>query len=167
MRRAAAGAGQVERLGEGGLGEALDLMRAFYAHEGFAFDRAASERLLRHLLARPETGAAFLARLGGRPAGYLVLTCCFSLEFGGPFVLLDEIFLLPEARGLGLGRRLLDVGAAYARDSGAGYLRLEVQKKNRRALEVYRAFGFRTEERFLLSLPVARAGAPEGPAREG
>ncbi|HNF99868.1 MAG TPA: GNAT family N-acetyltransferase [Pseudomonadota bacterium] len=64
--------------------------------------------MVRHLLAKPEVGAVWLAWREGRAVGYLVLTRCFSLEFGGPFVLLDEIFVLPEARGDGLGRRLID-----------------------------------------------------------
>jgi ribosomal protein S18 acetylase RimI-like enzyme len=146
--------GEIAPLREGGLAEALGLMRVFYAHERFDFDPEASGRMLRHLLARPEVGAVFLAREAGRALGYLVLTRCYSLEFGGPFVLLDEIFVLPEAQGRGLGKRLLDTASAYCRASGFGYLRLEVQKKNLRALEVYRAYGFRTEDRFLLSLPV-------------
>ena len=146
---------EVSRLAEEGLEEALGLMRAFYAHEAFAFDPESSGRMLLHLLAHPAVGAVFLARGNGRALGYLVLTRCYSLEFGGPFVLLDEIFVLPEAQGRGLGKRLLDTAAAYCRESGSGYLRLEVQTKNLRALEVYRAYGFSTETRFLLSLPLS------------
>jgi len=151
-----ADAHEIGPLREDDLAEALDLMRVFYAHEAFDFDPESSGRMLRHLLAHPEVGAVFLAREGGQALGYLVLTRCYSLEFGGPFVLLDEIFVLPEAQGRGLGKRLLDTASAYCRASGSGYLRLEVQKKNLRALEVYRTYGFRTEDRFLLSLPPSR-----------
>lgn len=133
----------------------LELTRAFYLHEHFDFDPVASGRLVRHLLATPQTGAVWLAWREGRAVGYLVLTRCYSLEFGGPFVLLDEIFVLPEARGAGLGRRLIDTAAQYCRDTGAGYLRLEVQKKNARSVDLYRACGFRTEDRHLMSLPIA------------
>jgi ribosomal protein S18 acetylase RimI-like enzyme len=133
----------------------LELTRAFYAHERFDFDPAASGRMVRHLLANPQVGAVYLAWLDGQAVGYLVLTRCYSLEFGGPFVLLDEIFVLPEERGTGLGRRLLDTAAQYCREAGAAYLRLEVQKQNTRSVEIYRARGFRTEDRFLMSLPIA------------
>ena len=132
----------------------LDLTRAFYAHEGFAFDPLASGRMVRHLLANPQVGAVWLARRDGRAVGYLVVTRCYSLEFGGPFALLDEIFLLPEARGTGLGKRLLDTAAGYCREQGIGYLRLEVQKRHARTVEIYRAYGFRAEDRHLMSLPV-------------
>lgn len=136
----------------------LALMQAFYAHEGFVFNPAASGGMLRHLLDHPEVGAAFLLCEAQRAVGYLVLTRCYSLEFGGPFVLLDEIFLLPGAQGKGFGKRLLDAASAYCREHGAAYLRLEVQKKNGRAIDVYREYGFRTEERFLMSLPLGDGG---------
>lgn len=129
----------------------LALTRAFYEHERFDFDPAASGRMARHLLANPQVGVVYLARREGRPVGYAVLTHGYSLEFGGPFVLLDEIFVLPEVRGTGLGKRLIDAAAAYCRANGCGYLRLEVQKKNARAVAIYRTYGFRAEDRHLMS----------------
>ena len=132
----------------------LELTQAFYAHEQFDFDAEASGCMVRYLLANPQVGFVLLARDGMRAQGYMVLTHCYSLEFGGPFVLLDEIFVLPEAQGKGLGKRLLDVASAYCREKGFGYLRLEVQKNHARAIDVYQAYGFRTENRFLMSLPI-------------
>jgi ribosomal protein S18 acetylase RimI-like enzyme len=134
--------------------DVLGLMQAFYRHERFAFDPVASGRMVRHLLANPQAGALYLARQAGRAAGYAALTQCYSFEFGGPFILLDEIYVLPEARGAGLGKRLIDVAADYCRENGCGYLRLEVQRKNARAIAVYRTYGFRTEDRDLMSWAV-------------
>lgn len=132
----------------------IELTRAFYHHERFAFDPVASGRMVRHLLSTPQAGAVYLARQDARAVGYLVLTHCYSLEFGGPFVLLDEIFVLPEAQGAGLGKRLIDTATTYCRDNGIGSLRLEVQKKNARAVDVYGTYGFHTDDRFLMSLDV-------------
>jgi len=133
----------------------LALTCAFYQHERFVFDASASGRMVRHILSNPQVGAVYLARQDGRALGYLVLTHCYSLEFGGSFILLDEIFVLPEAQGTGLGKRLIDTASAYCRENGFGYLRLEVQKKNARAVDVYRTYGFRAEDRALMSLPVS------------
>lgn len=146
---------EINRLREEDVEAFLDLTQAFYAHEGFGFAAEASGRMVRHLLSNPSVGAVFLAREQGRPVGYLVLTHCYSLEFGGPFVLLDEIFVVPGAQGAGLGKRLIDVASDYCREKGIGYLRLEVQKSHARAIAVYQTYGFRTENRFLMSLPVA------------
>jgi len=134
----------------------LALTAAFYRHEAFDFDPESSRLMVRHVLANPQVGAVFLARQAdGRAVGYMVLTHCYSLEFGGPFVLLDEIFVLPEARSTGLGKRLIDAASGFCRERGIGHLRLEVQKKNVRAVDVYRTYGFRTEDRHLMSLPIA------------
>lgn len=135
----------------------LALTQAFYRHEAFDFDPAASGRMVQYLLANPQVGAVYFARQGDRAVGYMVLTHCYSLEFGGAFVLLDEIFVLPEVRGTGLGKRLLDVASDYCRENSFGTLRLEVQKKNTRAIDVYRTCGFRTEDRYLMSLPFPHA----------
>ncbi len=143
--------GEITPMGEGDIAALLELMRIFYAHERFVFDAEKSGCMLHHLLANQNVGSVFLAREGERGLGYLVLTHCYSLEFGGPFVLLDEIFILPEAQGRGLGKQLIDTAVEYCRKNGFGYLRLEVQKKNTRAIEVYSTYGFRTEDRFLMS----------------
>mgnify|MGYP001420728970 CR=1 FL=1 len=135
----------------------LALTQAFYRHEAFDFDSAASGRMVQHILANPHVGAVYLARQAGRAVGYMVLTHCYSLEFGGAFVLLDEIFVLPEAQRTGLGKQLLDTASDYCRENSMGTLRLEVQKKNTRAIDVYRTCGFRTEDRYLMSLPFPRA----------
>jgi len=145
---------EIVPLREDGVPSLVEMMAAFYAHERFTFDAAASERMIRDLLKNPGSGAVFIARDAHQAVGYAVLTHGYSLEFGGPFVLLDEIFVQPHAQGEGLGRRLIDRAASYCRMNGFGYLRLEVQKKNGRAIGVYRAYGFRAEDRFLMSLPL-------------
>lgn len=71
-------------------------------------------------------------------------------ELAGYFLLmyaLDEAHLLDVAvagkrQGTGLGRRLLDMLCARAREMGAESVLLEVRPSNERALAVYRRYGF-------------------------
>lgn len=140
--------------------EALDLMRAFYDEERIAFDGAAQGRALDALLSDPSLGSVFLLREEGAapdapPLGHLVLTRGHSLEFGGRFLLLDELYLVPAIRGRGEGRRALDFAARQARESGAQALRLEVSRENHRALAAYRRVGFVAETRDLMTLRLA------------
>ncbi len=44
----------------------------------------------------------------GRLAGYLYVTLCYSAEGGGTCVFIEEVYLLPEFRGRGLGRQVLE-----------------------------------------------------------
>lgn len=138
----------------------LELMQAFYAEEHLAFDGRVQGRALDVLLADPALGSVFIlcptAGPGGDapppPVGHLVLTRGHSLEFGGLFLLLDELYLAPELRGRGEGSRALAFAAAHARTIGAHALRLEVAHANPRARRAYENAGFRTETRDLMTL---------------
>lgn len=55
---------------------------------------------------------------------------------------IGQIGVLPEHRGLGLGRWLLHWGVAYLRERGAGVVELAVEAANERALGLYRRTGF-------------------------
>lgn len=135
----------------------LGLMEDFYAEEGIAFDGRTQGRALDVLLARPELGAVHLLRAAGADdaLGHLVLTSGHSLEFGGAFLLLDELYLRPEIRGRGEGRRALAFAAGQARAAGAHALRLEVSRANARARAAYARAGFATETRDLMTLRLA------------
>src|SRR3989338_4302934 len=103
----------------------LALMQAFYAEEGLSYDAERAEASLGELLARPALGRAWLVREDGDLVGYLAVTFGFSLEFGGRFGLLDEIYLRPDARGRGLGAAILDHVAAFALAQDLSAVRLE------------------------------------------
>jgi GNAT superfamily N-acetyltransferase len=146
----------------------LALMRAFYAEERLVFAEAEARAAVRELLQRPELGRIFLlsdaqgGRHGGRPSrdercayGHLVLTFGFSLEFRGRFVLLDEVFVGSEVRGKGYGKEAVEFATAWAREQGVAALRLEVNRANGHAREVYFRRGFKDEERDLLTRWVA------------
>lgn len=127
------------------------LMRDFYAEERLVFDETATPRAARELLANPGAGAVLLLEHADAVAGYLALTFGFSLEFGGCFALLDELYLKPSARGRGWGRHAIDLAATAARERGAGSLRLEVNHGNARAKSLYLKNGFADDRRDLLT----------------
>ena len=93
-------------------------------------------------------------------AGYITLGWCFSIEQGGRFVLLDELYLVPAVRGQGLGRQALALAAQWARQQGAAVMRLEVNHHNARAKALYLSAGYRDDARDILTLPLA--ATPKG-----
>jgi GNAT superfamily N-acetyltransferase len=129
----------------------LRMMRDYYAFDHLAFDEEAARGALEPLLADPRLGEVWLAEESGATLGYGVLCFGWSLEFHGKDAFVDEIFLVPGSRGTGLGRRLLAHLEARARERGVATLHLEVERENRRALEIYRVAGFVDHDRFLLS----------------
>jgi ribosomal protein S18 acetylase RimI-like enzyme len=135
----------------------LDLMGQLYDIEHMAFDSSCALTALHGLLDQPERGFVFLARQRSVTVGYAVVTRCYSLEFGGVFALLDELFVVPSARGEGLGSALLRAAIEDCRAAGIATIRLEVGRANARAQALYRRFGFTRHSRDLMTCIVDSA----------
>jgi GNAT superfamily N-acetyltransferase/DNA-binding MarR family transcriptional regulator len=100
------------------------------------FDPALSISADAHELT-PPAGALFIARLRGKPVG------CGALKLhGGAPAELKRMWIAPDARSLGLGRRLLEALERYARDAGAPAVRLETNRALTEAIALYRRAGY-------------------------
>lgn len=110
--------------------------RAFHAEEGRAFS-ARSEAALAAVCAGHPLAAAWLIEAGGAVVGYLVLTRGYGIEYGGPDLFLDELYLVPGARGRGLGRAAMIFVDEQARAVAATAIHLVVAPDNRRAQALY------------------------------
>lgn len=127
------------------------LLPEFYREEHLPWDEAVARRALRPLLADRAFGAVLLLRAAGEPAGYLVLTWGYSLEFHGRDALVDELYLRPDHRGAGWGAALLGEAERVCREEGVRALHLEVDRRNDRARRLYERLGFRDHDRYLLT----------------
>ena len=75
----------------------------------------------------------------GKTAGYALLCKTWSQEAGGKNVWIDEIYVLPECRGQGIGHEFF----AQLKDiEPAARYRLEIEPDNLRAEKLYRSMGF-------------------------
>ncbi len=129
----------------------LEMMDEFYRGQQMRFNADAATSALRQMLAVPAWGSAYLVRCDGATAGYLFLTSCFSVEFHGEFMLLDELYLRPAFRGKGLGRLAVEFAERVCRERGVKTLRLEVGHENAAAQSLYESMGFKRETRHLLT----------------
>jgi len=133
------------------LDRALDMMASLYGAEAGRHGRAHARGAVEWLMAHPEQGGVWLIEAEAAIAGYIVLTACCSLEFGGPFALLDELYFEPEWRGRGLGAEAIAFAERWARARGMEALRLEVAHANEPALRLYRRCGFAAHGRDLMT----------------
>ena len=84
-----------------------------------------------------------IAAQGGTDLGLAVYYPVFSTTRGKPGVYVLDLWISENARGLGLGSRLLSAVAVHASDEWeAGYLSLTVYADNTGATEFYRRLGF-------------------------
>jgi GNAT superfamily N-acetyltransferase len=76
------------------------------------------------------------------PIGVAVLAYTWTLEHGGLVAWLDELFVLPEHRGRGIGRALLRRALEVAKEKGCRAVDLEVDSEHAEAERLYRREGF-------------------------
>ena len=133
----------------------ITMLRAFYAEDRIDYVPELVEPGLRALLAEPAHGAVLLLESDDiAEAGYITLGWCFSIEQGGRFLLLDELYLAPAARGRGWGRQALALARDWAHSQRASVMRIEVNHHNARAKALYLAAGYRDDGRDILTLPL-------------
>ena len=125
----------------------LDLIRGLADYEKLSHGVSATAEGLHAALFGPRPAAeAILARLAdpaATPVGFAVFFHNFSTFLGLPGIYLEDLFVLPEHRGKGIGKALLLHIAALAQERGCGRLEWAVLDWNRPAIEFYRALGAR------------------------
>ena len=86
----------------------------------------------------PPAGALVIARLRGRPVG------CGAVKFHGRAPAeIKRMWVSPDARGLGAGRRILEELERLAKRRGVRVLRLETNRSLEEAIALYRSSGYR------------------------
>lgn len=101
----------------------------------------AREHLVAGLRGHPTT-LVFLASQGTEVVGISTCFRGFSTFAARPLINISDYYVLPEFRGRGVGRRLLEAIERRARELGCCRLTLEVQENNHRARAVYNSAGF-------------------------
>jgi ribosomal protein S18 acetylase RimI-like enzyme len=98
-------------------------------------------RLVPGLREHPTT-LVFLAYVENRVAGIATCFLGFSTFTARPLINIHDLAVLPEHRGQGIGRSLLEAVEIKARKRSCSKVTLEVQEHNARARRVYEAAGF-------------------------
>lgn len=140
----------VAEITQAGPGDSLVLAEMLHALaaelDGGHASHATPEILTRYGTGPDALFRAVIAREAGRPIGFALYFAHFSTWRGLPGAYVQDLCVLPEARGKGLGEDLL---AATARDAaacwGAAYLMPSVDARNTGARRFYDRLGFRPQ----------------------
>jgi ribosomal protein S18 acetylase RimI-like enzyme len=105
-------------------------------------DPATVTRGVKAVLADPAKGRYFVAERGGQPVGQLMVTYEWSDWRNGNFWWIQSVYVLPEARRLGVFRGLFEHLDRLAKaETGVCGIRLYVERENVRAQSTYRRCG--------------------------
>jgi GNAT superfamily N-acetyltransferase len=128
--------------GEDEVGLVLQFIRDLAKYEHLEHEVKATEAGLRAALFGPRPYAEVVfACLNGDPVGFALFFHNFSTFAGRSGIYLEDLYVRPEARGLGIGRRLLTWLAATALSRGCGRLEWVVLNWNEPSIQFYRKLG--------------------------
>ncbi len=119
----------------------VDLMQEFYAEADYRLDRQWASDSFHTLLMDASLGAVWIVFHDSEPAGYVVLTVRFSMEYGGLDAFIDDLFIRPGHRRQGLGRVALRALFDECERRRVLAVHVEVGHDNVAAKELYRSYG--------------------------
>ena len=132
----------LERLGE--LAPLFDAYRVFYAQPS---DTELATAFLRERLTQHDT-VIFLAEREGKAVGFTQLFPSFSSVSARRLWILNDLFVVPEARGRGVARALLGRARLHALETDAKGLVLSTAVDNKTAQRLYEGLGWVRDEAF-------------------
>lgn len=125
----------------------LTLIKGLAEYEKMADEVTATEAgLLATLFGARPTAEVVIAYAGDEPAGFALFFSNYSTFLGKPGLYLEDLFVRPEWRAHGLGKRLLAHLATLAVERGCGRLEWTVLDWNEPAIGFYRKLGARPME---------------------
>lgn len=120
----------------------FDLIAALAAYEKLShLVTGNSQALGEHLFGEKPYIEALVAEVGGRIVGFALFFPNYSTFLTKPGIYLEDIFVLPDYRGQGIGKALLIAVAKIAVARDAGRLEWSVLDWNQPAIDFYEKMG--------------------------
>ena len=132
MRKASLG--DVEQL--------VTMMAEFYSESPYTLNPRRATEAFTSLLADERLGHVWFVQADAKDVGYIVVTLCHSMTYGGLSAVVDDFFIQPAFRGTGLGQAAMAEVRNFCAGRGVRSMHVETGRDNAAALAVYRQAGF-------------------------
>jgi GNAT superfamily N-acetyltransferase len=119
----------------------LDFIRRLAAYEKLEDRVEATEETLREHLFGRDVARAMIAEAAGMPVGYAVYFYNYSTFTGRTGIYLEDLFVLPEMRKKGFGRKIITAIAKRAAEEGCGRMEWSCLAWNEPSRKFYRGLG--------------------------
>ena len=120
------------------------LEELFRIEADFTFEESRARNAYDMLLADRERPTGWVARCQQQVVAMCSLQTRISTAQGGRVGLIEDVFVLPEFRGQGVGTLLLDRVGSWAQQAGYRSLELIAEEDNHPALAFYQKRGWQT-----------------------
>ena len=119
----------------------IDMMRVFYASPAVLSNGSEEifEADVENCVNESPYLEGFVFEKNDEILGYGMIAKSFSTEFGKPCIWVEDLYLKPEYRGIGIGSKFFEYLEQNYTDC---IFRLEVEEENERAIHVYEKNGF-------------------------
>lgn len=122
--------------------EILRLIHALAVYEKLEDQAVGTEAMLTEaLFGKRPSCEALLAERHGKAVGFALYFTTFSTFLCRPGLYLEDLFVEPECRGLGIGKALLQRLAALAVERGCGRFEWRVLDWNEPSIRFYESLG--------------------------
>ena len=119
----------------------LRFIRGLAEYEGMTDQVVATEELLRRQLFERKNAEVLFVLEGEREVGFALFFHNFSTFLGRSGLYLEDLFVLPEHRGKGYGKAILQKLAAIALERGCGRMEWWCLDWNKPSIDFYRSLG--------------------------
>ena len=130
-------------------------MAEFYSESLYTLNLRMATESFSGLLADERLGGVWFIQLDSKDVGYIVVTLCHSMSYGGLCAMVDDFFIQPEYRGRGLGKAAMAEVRSLCARRGVHAIHVEMGRDNAAALAVYRGSGFLETDHAHLTLALA------------
>lgn len=129
----------------------LTLTKEFYQLERLTYNVEALNKCFDEIFTNKSLARIWIIYADREPAGYLVLSFGYSLEFHGRDALIDEFYIRETYRSQGIGKQTLEFVKTTCQNLGIKAVHLEVNHQNDRAKTIYQKAGFVEHDRYLMT----------------
>lgn len=120
----------------------LSLIKELAEYEKLSHEVVATEQMLRETLFGNKSNIeALVGYLNDTPVGFALYFHNFSTFLGRKGIYLEDLYVKPEARGKGVGQKILVYLARLAKERDCGRLEWSVLDWNTPAIEFYKKIG--------------------------
>ena len=136
----------IEIVSKSNLAEVLPLIRAY--QEFYRVKEISDDKNMEFFSQFGETnpaGCQFIYRASGKVIGFATVYFSFASTIPAKVAVLNDLYTLPDCRGNGVGRKLIEHCRIYAANNGAARLQWVTAPENEQAQKLYESL--QTEKR--------------------